>query len=385
MNAIGQSDRVLGVGILGFGFIGKVHAYAHLNMPLFYDPPPVRTRLVGVATSREETAAKAREMLGFQIATTDQRDVIDSDKIDIVHVCTPNHLHKDAILAAIRRGKHIYCDKPLAGSAAEAREIVAALGDYAGTHQTTFQYRFLPATMRAKQLVDEGFVGPVTHFRGAYLHSGSVDRSRALNWKADKASGGGVLHDLGSHILDLLWHLVGPFESVCAAERIWAERRPDPRDPSRCVKIEAEDLVVLMLRTPDGAIGTVEASKIATGTEDELRFEIHGERGAVRFNLMDPNWLEAFDASAAGEPLGGVRGWTRIATVQRYPAPASLIGPKNAIGWVRAHVACLHNFLAAIASGRKAEPGLEHAAALECLMACAHESARSHGWVRCSG
>jgi len=383
MSHANESQRVLGVGILGFGFIGKVHAYAHRNMPLFYDPPPVRTKLIGVATSRPETAAKAKQTLGFEIATTDARRIIEDKRIDIIHICTPNHLHKDAILAAMQLGKHIYCDKPLAADADQAARIVEALAGYRGTHQMTLQYRFLPATMRARQLVEQGFVGRVSHFRGAYLHSGSIDPNRALNWKADKASGGGVLHDLGSHILDLLWHLIGPFEAVCATKRVWAHERPDPQDPTRRVPIEAEDLAVMMLRTADGAIGTVEASKIATGTEDELRFEIHGQRGALRFNLMDPNWLEAFDATEPSEPCGGMMGWKRIAAVQRYPAPAGLVGPKNAIGWIRAHVACLHNFLSAIASGQKAEPGLEHGAALQYLMERAHESARNNTWVSC--
>ena len=126
-------EKVLRVGFVGFGFIGKVHAYCHLNMPLFYDPPPVKTTLAGVCTSRPETAREARERFGFDIATNDFLDITENPDIDIVHICTPNHLHKDALLSAMRHQKHIYCDKPLTATVGEAEEIRDALNDYRAT------------------------------------------------------------------------------------------------------------------------------------------------------------------------------------------------------------------------------------------------------------
>ena len=361
-------DRPLGVAILGFGFIGKVHAYAHATMPFFYDPPPLRTRLVGVATGRPATAEKARSQFGFDVATTDQLSLIDRDDVDIVHICTPNDLHRPALLAAIRAGKHIYCDKPLVASAAEADEVERALAGYCGTSQMTLQYRFFPATLRAKQLADEGRIGAVTHFRAAYLHAGSVDRSRALNWKADATKGGGVIGDLLSHVIDLVWHLIGPLEPVHAVTRVWADRRRSLEDPHREIPEVAEDFAMVSMRTADGALGVIEASKIATGAEDELRFEIHGERGAMRFNLMNPTWLEFYDATAPESPIGGQRGWLRIATVNRYSPPGGFPTPKSTPGWLRAHVACLHNFLEALAHGHAAEPDLRHGIVLQRIL-----------------
>lgn len=352
------SDESLGVAILGFGFIGKVHAYAHLNMPLFYSPPPVHTRLVGVATSNAESARRAQEQLGFEVATTDQLALIARDDIDIIHVCTPNDLHVEALLAAMAAGKHIYCDKPLTATLDQAERIAAALPSYRGTSQMTLQYRFWPATLRARQLIDEGRVGTITHFRGAYLHAGSVDRSRPLNWKADANRGGGVLNDLGSHIIDLLQHLLGPLEPLQVIRRVWSADRPDATAPSRRIERPGEDFVMATVRTTDGAPGVIEASKIATGAEDELRFEIHGEKGALRFNLMEPNWLEFCDLAQPDEPLGGTRGWTRIATVARYEKPGGWPAPKNHIGWLRGHTHCLYNFLQAIARGEPGNPSL---------------------------
>ena len=358
-------DDALGVAILGFGFIGKVHAYGHLNMPLFYSPPPVRTRLVGVATSSEETARQAQDMLGFEVASTDVLALIARDDVHIVHICTPNDVHVEALLAAMAANKHIYCDKPLTATAAQAEAVAKALPGYRGTSQMTLQYRFWPATLRAKQLIEEGRLGTIAQFRGAYLHAGSVDRSRALNWKADADRGGGVLNDIGSHILDLMQHLLGPLEPLHAVRRVWSTQRRQLSDPSKAIAHVAEDLVMMTLRTADGAPGIIEASKIAAGAEDELRFEIHGEKGALRFNLMDPNWLDFCDLSQPDAPLGGTRGWTRIATVARYDKPAGWPGPKNHLGWLRGHVHCLHHFLEAIARGEPGDPNLATGVALQ--------------------
>ncbi len=360
-----DSNRPLGVAILGFGFIGRVHAYAHANMSFFYDPPPLRTRLVGVATGRRETAERARSQFGFDVAATDQLSLINRDDVHIVHICTPNHLHLPALLAAIRAGKHIYCDKPLTATVDEADQVAAALAGYRGTSQMTLQNRFIPATLRAKQLMDEGRLGAVTHFRAAFLHSGSVDRAKPLSWKADLSRGGGVITDLLSHAVDLVWHLLGPLELIHSLQRVWSPQRPSLEDPGRRIPDVAEDFAMAIVRTRDGAPGIIEASKIATGTEDELRFEIHGERGALRFNLMDANWLDFYDRCAPDSPIGGEAGWRRIATVNRYPAPAGFPGPRATPGWLRAHVACLHNFLCAVARNEPADPDLAHGVTLQ--------------------
>ncbi|MHC4443196.1 MAG: Gfo/Idh/MocA family protein [Planctomycetota bacterium] len=363
-----ENSRPLGVAILGFGFIGKVHAYGHVNIPMFYDPPLVRTKLIGVATSNSKTAAKAKEMLGFEVATTDQLSLIERDDVDIVHICTPNDLHCEALLLAMQAGKHIYCDKPLTATVEEAEKVAAALPNYMATSQMTLQYRFYPATLRAKQLVDEGCLGQITHFRGSYLHAGSVDRQRPLNWKADADQGGGVLNDLGSHIIDMFWHLLGPLEPLHAVKRVWSKDRSRVQDPSQRIANVGEDCILITMQTQEGAPGFVEASKIATGAEDELRFEIHGDGGAIRFNLMDANWLDFYDGGDCETPLGGQRGWKRIACVSRYEKPAGFPTPKAHIGWLRAHIHCLYNFLEAIAKSEEGSPNLGHGVELQYLL-----------------
>ena len=370
------------VGILGFGMIGKVHAYGYLNLPLFYDPVPLAARITHVVTSRAETAEKARQTLGADVAATDYRAVTENPDIDIVHICTPNHLHKDALLSAMRQQKHIYCDKPLVATRDEAEQVEAALKDYRGVAQMTFQNRFFPATMRAKQLVESGGLGQILAFRVCYLHGGNADPDAMLRWRHTAAAGGGVIADLASHILDLVDWLIGPFQAVAAATRIAYPRRPAAGDPAASVAVDAEDSAVLLARMQSGALGTIEATKLATGSEDEIRLEMHGARGALRFNGMTPNWLEYYDATAAAGPLGGSRGWTRIDAGQRYPQPATPFpSPKAAIGWVRSHVACLAAFLEAIAQGRPAVPGLEQGIRVQHLMDCLRRSAAQGQWI----
>jgi predicted dehydrogenase len=373
--------RIYRVGILGFGFIGKVHAFGYATLPFYYDPVPLDARVTRVVTSRPETAEKARRMLGVE-AGTDPRAVTENPEIDIVHVCTPNHLHKDALLSAMRHGKHIYCDKPLVATLDEAEEVAAALAHYGGIAQMTFQNRFFPATMRAKQLIDEGRLGKVLSFRTAYLHGGSADPRAPLRWKLSAAAGGGVIADLASHVLDLIDWLIGPIDSVMAATHIAWPERPSAGDPARMERVDTEDCVMALARVRSGALGTIEAIFVASGTEDEIRLEIHGSDGAIRFNLTDPHHLDFHDATAPDRPQGGLRGWTRIDCGQRYPAPAaSFPSPKATIGWIRSHVACLAAFLESIAAGRKAEPGLEQGIRVQRLMEALRRSAALGRWT----
>ena len=370
------------VGILGFGFIGKVHAYAYASLPFYYDPPPLTARITHVVTSRAETAERARQVVGAEVAATDFRRVTEDPAVDIVHICTPNHLHKDALLSAMACQKHIYCDKPLVATLDQAEEVRVALADYRGTAQMTFQNRFFPATMRAKQLIQSGVLGRILTFRACYLHGGSADPAAPARWKLTQAAGGGVIADLASHVLDLVDWLIGPFAAVTATTQIAYPERPAAEDPARRVPVDAEDHAVLLARMRSGALGTIEATKLASGTEDELRLEIHGTGGAIRINGMDPHHVEFCDASAPDRPCGGLRGWTKIQAGQRYEAPGTgFPSPKAAIGWLRSHVACLAHFLQAVAEQEPAQPGLDQGIRIQELIDAVRRSAATGAWV----
>ncbi|MFP4056115.1 MAG: Gfo/Idh/MocA family protein [Candidatus Brocadiia bacterium] len=378
---MGESIPELGVGMIGYGSMGAIHTYAYRSLPFLYDPPPVQPRFVAVCTAHEDTARRAAERGGYKHAATDYREVVDDPDVDVVHVCTPNAAHRDACVAALEAGKHLYCDKPLARNLAEAEEVAAAAERAAGVrHQMTFQCRFLPATLRAKELVDEGFCGRLFSYRAGYLHSGYIEPSRPMSWRLDRqAAGGGALLDLGSHIIDLMRHLAGEMARVSARCATFIPERPTADGGT--APVEVDDLALLMVELADGALGTIEASRLATGVQDELKFDIHGNQGALRFDLMAPNWLYAYDHRDAPGPHGGDRGFKAIQTVQRYPRPAALPSPKCPVGWVRAHIACLHNFLTCIVEDRPARPSIHDAIAVQRVMAAAYQSSRTGRWV----
>ena len=343
--------KELGIGVVGYGFIGRVHTWAHTCLPFFYDPSPARTRLVGVCTATEETGRKAVDQAGFAWATTDSAELLARSDIDIVHCCSPNDAHEGLLLAAITAGKHIYCDKPLTRTLAEAVKVAdaARLANDGCIRRMTFNYRFVPATMRAKELIESGFLGEVYHFRAAYLHAGYIDPRRPRTWRTEMArSGGGAIMDLGVHIVDLMRWLIGDFAAVNAQMDTRIRERPDPKtgEPK---PVDVDDIAVVQVRTGAGAIGVIEASRLATGVQDELRFEIHGSRGMIAFNLMEPNYLTVYDATVPEGPLGGSRGPQRIECVTRYPKPYALGATKNPIGWPQMHVHSLYDFVAAVA------------------------------------
>ncbi|MEJ5297019.1 MAG: Gfo/Idh/MocA family oxidoreductase, partial [Armatimonadota bacterium] len=202
----------------------------------------------------------------------------------------------------------------------------------------------------------EGRLGRIYTFNLRYLHSTNADPSRPLHWKTDRAAGGGVLVDLGSHIIDLARWLLGDFRRVLAHPLTAIPERPDGKGGMQ--KVEGDDATFLFAEMQCGAVGTLEASKLAVGANDDLTVEIRGEKGALLFNLMEPEWLRFYDNTAPGGDLGGLKGFTAIECVQRYPAPASLPGPKLTPGWMRFHIHSVYEFVRRVAEGLPGDPSL---------------------------
>lgn len=313
--------REIGVGMIGYGYMGKMHSYAYASLPFIYDPPPARIRLVGVCAPSEASRELALERAGYEFATSDYHELLSRGDIDVINVCTPNYLHKEHVKAALEAGKHVYCDKPLAMNAHEAAEIVRLANSVNTTCQMNFHTRFCPAVMRAKQMVEDGFVGEVTAFRGAYLNGGYTDLNRPMTWRLQKEkSGGGALLDLGSHAIDLVCSLIGGFTRVQASLRTVITKRPVEPGSGTMQAVTVDDIAIMQAELPSGIIGAVEASRVSTGAQDDLRFEIHGTRGALTFNLMDPNWLWAYDETKPRAALGGDRATCALNACRTIPS-----------------------------------------------------------------
>ncbi len=390
--------QTIGIGLVGYGFIGKVHSVAYRSLPLLYDPLPARTRLVGVCTATAASGVRAVEQADFEFATTDYHELLAREDIRAINICSPNDAHYEVIRDALKAGKHIYCDKPLALNVAQAEELVALAATVPTVQQMTFNYRFIPATLRARQLVEAGFLGDLFQFRAAYLHAGYIDPKRPYSWRTDMArSGGGAIADLGAHIIDLTRFLIGPgtgagrggeFAAVLADLLTLIPERPDPQT-GEMRRVEVDDIATALCRLEGGATGTLEASRLATGVQDELRIELHGTKGGLKFNLMDPNWLDAYDATRPESPLGGDRGYTRIESVTRYPKPYALGATKNTVGWLNFHIQSLFDFINNVANHGDGRPLSPHSptfvdglAAQRVIAACQCSAAQG-GWTKC--
>ncbi|MDR2768908.1 MAG: Gfo/Idh/MocA family oxidoreductase [Treponema sp.] len=374
--------KTIGIGIIGAGFMGKTHTYGAKTIPLHYDALPFVPRLVGICDTNLKAAQAMQEANGFEFATANLDELLSRKDIDAVTVSTPNVFHKDNILAALKAGKHVYCDKPLAASYKEAAEVTEAWRKSGLIAQMAHQFRCFPAVMRAKQLIAEGRVGALMSFHGAYLHSGSIDKNKPIGWKQDRAmGGGGVLFDLGSHLLDLLYSLLGGFSELFASTRVLYPERPNGR--GEMVRIDADDSAWILLKTPCGAQGVAEASKIYTGTNDDFTFEIYGDRGALRFNSNFPNWLEFFDNITAEGALGGERGYLRIETMSAFEKPGGSLPPsKFPLGWIRSHVHSFYNFCNSVYTQTPASPSFEDACYILRMLETAYESAAAGAWKK---
>lgn len=370
------------VGIVGFGFMGRAHTYGYKTIPLYYQNLPFKIILSSVADTVAGIAERAKEELGFSFATQNPDDLFNNPDIDVIDICTPNIYHKDGILKALAGGKHVYCDKPLAASYAETAEVIEAVKKSGRITQMALQYRFYTGTLRAKQLIDEGRLGRILTFRSCYLHPSGVDAKKPLGWKQQKAfGGGGVLFDLGSHVFDVIYYLLGEYDSVLSDNTIVYEHRPD--EDGRMVKVDADDHSLSLVKMKSGAAGIVEASKVATGSNDEMRIEIHGTKGAIYYNSMKPNEVLFYDNTVSDMPYGGEKGFTAIECVNRYEKPGGAFpGPKFAIGFMRGHVHSLFHFIWNVYHGQPSQPSFEDGAYIQYVMEKAYESDASKHWVK---
>lgn len=364
----------MNIGILGFGSMGRTHAFAIQSLPFFYRDLPFCAKLGGVYTRTEETREKAKSEFGFTKAYESEDALINDPAIDAVDITTPNIAHFETIKKAIAAKKHVYCEKPLCVTAAEAYEV-AKLAQAAGvTAQVVFNTRFLSPIMRAKQLIDEGRLGNIVSFRSAYLHSSCTDLTKSAGWKQDKTvCGGGVLFDLGSHALDLVYYLCGRYKRVVGMSQIAHPTRLGM--DGKIWSTNADEAFYMLAELESGAKGTVEASKLAVGANDDFTIEIYGDRGAVKFDLMEPNWLWFYDKNDKSGDLGGESGFKKIECCGRYPAPGGIFpGVKAPIGWLRGHIGSMYDFLDAAAAGKAACPSFEDGAHIQHVMEAAYKS-----------
>lgn len=362
------------IGLIGFGSMGKTHSWCVKNLGYFYRDLPFTAEYAGVCTSKIETAENAAKFLGVDKFTVNEDELIYDKDIDVIDICTPNIYHYETLKKAIAAKKHIYCEKPLCINYDQAKEI-AELAEKAGvTAQIVFNNRFLPPIMRAKELIDEGRLGRILSFRCEYLHSSAADPNKKAGWKQNKdICGAGTLFDLGSHAVDLIYYLCGNIISVKGQSQIAYPVRLGL--DGNVWNTNADEAFYMICKTEGGAVGTIEASKIAVGSNDDINLAVYGEKGSLKFSLMEPNWLMFYDGTAEDGNFGGCKGYTKIECCGRYPMPGGIFPSfKAPIGWLRGHMHSMYSFLEACHNGKGAMPSLTDGANVQKVLQMALES-----------
>lgn len=284
----------IGIGMLGYAFMGKAHANAFKKLAYIWDPPPAFPKLVGISGRDEASVQHAAERYGYAHAYTDWREMIANEEIQLLDNGGPNHLHAEPSIAAAEAGKHVLCEKPLARSADEARAMWEAAERACVKHMTGFNYRFVPALRQARDLIQSGALGRIYHFRARYLQESLVSPDHPMTWRHEReTAGSGALGDLGAHIIDLARFLVGEITCVGALTRTFTTERPWA-DGSGTGRVSVDDAFAATIEFDIGAIGTLEASRVASGRKNHQVIEINGEKGSIAFNLERLNELNVY-------------------------------------------------------------------------------------------
>lgn len=364
----------IAIGMVGYKFMGKAHSNAYRQINQFFDLP-LRTRLKTIVGRDANKVAAMAERWGWETSTDDWRRVIDDPEIRIVDICSPNNTHYEVALAALDAGKIVACEKPLAMNGAQAREMAAAARGKINT--VWFNYRRVPAIAFARQLIDEGRIGRVFHFRALYLQDWTLDPSVPLLWRMDKdVAGSGVTGDLHSHIVDLSNYLAGEITAVAGTSRIFVNERSRPEGGAS--KVEIEDASIFVAKYADGAIGHFEATRFANGRKNGNTFEINGEHGSLYFDLEDMSRLWYFDSR---EPKH-IQGWRKISVWEEmHPYMKQWWVPGCAIGYEHTFGNQAADLIAAVAADRPMKPDFDDGLRCQLVLDAVLEACESDRWV----
>lgn len=362
----------INVGLIGYGYMGKMHTLCYENIKYYYDLEGKKINLYALSSSKS-----IDEIGNYKKAYTNYKDLINDENVDVVDICLPNSMHKEVLIEAIKAGKHIYCEKPLALNLKEAEEVMTVMEEtsYKGINRMVFEYRFIPAIMRAKQMIDEGMIGKIINFNFKYYGSEFLNPNRPISWQSTKEiAGGGVLYALGSHAIDLIHYLVGDVTSLYANTQTHYKERP-LKDSSGFKTVETEDIVNAQLTVGDDILGTLVLSQMAAGSGTDVEFEIYGELGSIKFNHSNPNVIKYFSANDIDNPIGGISGFKEIETTQKYPKPAIFPPPRVNISWIRYHIASQFDFIQAVFENKETSPDIKDGFKVQKVMDKIYESA----------
>ena len=378
----------IGVGVIGFGWMGQAHSRAYRDIPVYYGDSGIRPRLAAVADNVPARLDLARDNFGFGWGTLDWPELIDRDDVDVVDITAPNALHQEIAEAAAAAGKHIFCEKPV-GISPEATAAIERAGRHAGIISGCgYNYRWAPLVQYTHQLIVDGRLGELTHYRGRFFSMYGRDRLGLLSWRfIQDEAGYGVLSDIMSHAIDMAQYMCGPIRRVVATKETFVKERPlpvpgtgthydrgKPGDPTGAVT--NEDYVGALVEFENGVRGTLEADRSIFGPQSSMAFELNGSKGAASWDHETLNQLQLYLPEE--QPTDG---FIEVLGGGSFPNQGAIVpGGGNSIGYEDMKLIEALEFLRSVEAGRQHQPGFVDALANQSVAAAMARSFASERW-----
>ncbi len=378
----------VGIGLVGYKFMGRVHSNAYRQVARFFDVDPL-PKMRAICGRDETGVMKAAAKLGWDTYEIDYRRLVEREDIELVDVSTPGDSHCEIALAALQAGKHVFCEKPLGNSLDEARDMLKAARWAGVVNVVNFNYRKVPAVALAKRLLEEGRIGEIRHFRASYLQDAILSPSFPLVWRFRKDKAGlGALGDIGAHIVDLAHYLVGPISEVVGTTKTFIEERPleeASEEPSlggdpEMGRVTVDDAAAFLASFENGAMGTFEATKLAPGRKNRNSFEINGSKGSIVFDMERMNELQVCFADDPAE----VSGFRNVLVTEPgdHPYAAAWWPPGHIIGYEHTFTHAVKDLLDGIRVGESPAPTFEDGFRCQAVLDAVERSAMCREWVK---
>ena len=377
-----MAKKPLRIGMIGYGFMGRAHSNAYKQVSQFFDLPYEPVLQAACARDQQKLQAFASNW-GYQSIETDWRKLVVRDDIDVIDICTPNNSHAEIAIAAAKHGKAILCEKPLGMNAAQARKMVAAVEKAKVPNMVWYNYRRIPAVTLAKQLIDEGKLGKIFHYRAKFLQdwtiSADLPQGGAGLWRLDvKAAGSGVTGDLLAHCIDTALWLNGPIASVTATTETFIKKRQHVLT-GKVEKVGIDDASLFLARFANGSLATFESTRYARGHKALYTFEINGEHASIFWDLHDLHRLQYFEHRDEGR----VRGWRSIhVTDGDHPYMGKWWVPGLNVGYEHSFTHQVADFIAGLASGKLPGPSFRDGLATDYVTDAVLKSAKTGRWEK---
>jgi predicted dehydrogenase len=381
------AKKTINIGLIGYKFMGKAHSNAYRQVSRFFDELEVQPVLKAVCGRDEAGVKRAADVMGWESCETDWKKLIARDDIDVIDVSTPGNLHAEIAIAAAKAGKHVFCEKPLGNTAAEAKQMLDAVTSAGVKHAIFFNYRKAPAVTLAKQLISEGALGKIYHWRGAYLQDWIVNPDFPLVWRLQKETAGSGSHgDLAAHLIDTARFLVGEIAEVSGMMETFIKQRPelaasDDRlggtASDKMGEVTVDDASLFLARFANGAVGTFEATRFALGRKNHNRFEVNGSKGSIVFNMERPNELEVYTE----DTHDGTYGFRTVSvTSGQDPYSGHYWPTAHNIGYEHTFINLLFDAFTAIGKGEDPSPNFHDGYVNNVILDTVEKSAKSKKW-----